>query len=129
MSDADRRRALREAWKSRPIPAGAYRIRNTSTGEALFGCSADVPSALNRHRFQLSNGSHRCPALQAAWHEHGADAFAFETLELLDGTDAPDFDLAEALELLELLWLDRLTPADRAYNADPHRSPEQRLQS
>ncbi|PKN55869.1 MAG: LuxR family transcriptional regulator [Deltaproteobacteria bacterium HGW-Deltaproteobacteria-14] len=124
MHDADRRRALKQGWKSRPVPAGAYRIRNTSTGEALFGCSADVPSALNRHLFQLRNGKHRRRALQAAWDAHGPEAFAFETLELLDGTDAPDFDVAEALEILELLWLDRLTPADRAYNEAPRRSPE-----
>ncbi|TNF26471.1 MAG: GIY-YIG nuclease family protein [Deltaproteobacteria bacterium] len=117
MSDADRRRALKQAWKDRPLPAGAYRIRNTQTGEAFFGCSADVPGALNRHRFTLGHGTHRSRALQTAWNAHGPDVFAFETLELLGDTDAPDFDLAEALELLELLWMDRLTPADLAYNA------------
>ena len=121
MTDADRRRALKEAWKSRPSPAGAYRVRNTVTGEAFFDCSPDVAGALNRHRFTLGVGTHRCRALQAAWNEHGADAFAFETLELLEDTDEPDFDLAEALEILELLWLDRLSPADRAYNTASRR--------
>ena len=113
----ERRRALKRAWRERPPPAGVYRVRDTVTGEALFGRSPDVPAALNRHRFMLRAGVHPNAPLLAAWRLHGGDAFAFETLELLEGTDAPDCDLEGELAILEALWLDRLGPLDQVFNA------------
>jgi hypothetical protein len=47
----------------------------------------------------------------------GPDAFAFETLDLLEPSEVPNYDPTEDLEVLEDLWLQKLQPfGDRGYN-------------
>ena len=46
--------------------------------------SADITSVLNRHRFQLDNGSFPDAELQRDWTSLGADGFDVETVDLLE---------------------------------------------
>ena len=115
----DRRTLIRQ-YKETPRPMGAYCVRNTVNGKALVGVARDVPGKLNSHRAQLRMHSHRNPALQQDWDAFGADAFAFETLDLLAPADAPGYDPTDDLRVLEDLWLDKLQPfGERGYNAPP----------
>ncbi|MCX6100441.1 MAG: hypothetical protein NTV92_03290 [Candidatus Bipolaricaulota bacterium] len=103
------RKALVRQYMETPRPAGVYRIRNATSGKTLLGLSPNVPGVLNRQRFQLENGSHPDVELQADWNELGAEAFAFETLDLLVPSDDPGYDPSEDLRVLKAMWLEKLT--------------------
>ncbi len=116
-SPHDRRKELKRAYKERVTPAGVFKIENTVSGKLLLGSSLNLDGVLNRHRFNLANGAHTNTALQRDWKQHGADAFHFEILEVVDVREEPGFDLDDELTLLELLWLEKLGPlGERTYN-------------
>jgi hypothetical protein len=79
-------------------------------GEAAHVASQDIRSLLNRHRAQLRLRAHRNRELQQDWEVHGEQGFAFEILDTLTPQDTPDYDPTEDLQVLEQLWLERLTP-------------------
>ena len=115
------RKALARAYTETPRPMGVFRVRNTTNEKALVGASKDLPAILNRHRAQLRLGAHPNKVLQRDWNALGPDAFAFEVLDTLTPpADAPDYDPAGDLRVLEALWLERLAPyEERGYNARP----------
>ena len=106
MSSIDRRAQVRE-YKESVRPAGIYRIRNRSTGKSLVGMSADITSILNRHRFQLDNASFPDVELQRDWLALGAQAFDFETVDLLEPKDEPGYDPKVELVTLKALWMEK----------------------
>lgn len=109
----DRKELIRE-YKETPRPAGVYRVRNVVGGRSLLGSSPDVPAVLNRARFQLDAGLHPDKELQKDWRALGADAFVFETLDLLEPSAAPGYDPAADLQVLKEIWLEKLTAAGEA---------------
>jgi len=118
----DRKALIREYKESRP-PMGVYWVRNTVSGKALVGVSANLPAMLNRHRAQLRLGMHSNRALQKDWNEFGPEAFEFDILDTLAPPDRPDYDPADDLRVLETLWLEKLSPFDdRGYNAKSKRA-------
>ncbi|MBU1701800.1 MAG: GIY-YIG nuclease family protein [Candidatus Eisenbacteria bacterium] len=108
MSNIDRKARIRE-YKETPRPAGVYRVRNSMRGKSLIGSTIDIPSMLNRHRFQLENGLHPDKELLGDWNEIGADAFEFETLDQLEPSDKPAYDPTEDLAVLKSMWIEKLT--------------------
>src|SRR5262249_11927591 len=115
----DRKALLREYKESRP-PMGVYWVRNTISGKALVGVSANLPAMLNRHRAQLRFGMHSNRTLQKDWNEFGPEAFEFHILDTLAPPDRSDYDPSDDLRVLEALWLEKLSPFDdRGYNAKP----------
>jgi hypothetical protein len=115
----DRKAQIRE-YKERPRPAGVFQVRNTVSGKLLIGSAVDLPAMLNRQRAQLRLGAHPNAQLQADWNALGPDAFAFEPLDLLSSPDDPAYDPRADLEVLQALWLEKLSPfGDRGYNRPP----------
>ncbi len=116
--DAQRKKALTREYKRTPKYMGVYAIHNVQSGKRFVAASRDIQARFNRHRLELKMRSDRSsPNLQSDWSELGADAFEFETLDLLEPQDNPDYDPSEDLEVLEQLWLDKLTPFEPAgYN-------------
>jgi hypothetical protein len=112
---------LKQAYKEKPPPVGVFAIRNRANGKVLVGSSLNVSGALNRARFELTQGIHRTyPALQEDWNRHGADSFSFEVLDVLPPSEDPGVDPREELRVLESLWLERLRPYGEAgYNPEP----------
>jgi len=116
------RKGLIRAYKQRRPPMGVYRVHNTVTGRALVAASRDLPSILNRHRAQLSMGSHSSRALQADWIAHGPGSFVFEVLDTLHPPDEPGYDPVADLTILEDLWLEKLSlSTDRLHTIHPQR--------
>ena len=117
------RKALIQQYKNTRRPIGVFRIRNKVDDRSFVVSSVDVPSAHNRHRAQLKGGVHANRSLQADWDRLGGDAFEFETLDLLSPGKEPDWDPTDDLRVLELLWLEKLSPfGPRGYNTEPKRS-------
>lgn len=78
------RKALLRAYKERKVEAGIYAVRCLAAGQAWVGATADLSNRQNGIWFSLRLGSHRDKSLQAAWNTHGAEAFAFESVEAID---------------------------------------------
>jgi hypothetical protein len=113
------RKALIRQYKETPRPAGVFRVHNTVEDKSLVGTSGDVPSMLNRQRFQLGHGSHPNRALQEDWNRLGPEAFAFEVLDTLAPPKEPGGDPEEDLRVLGDLWLEKLSPyGERGYNGE-----------
>ncbi len=111
------RRALIRRYKETPRPMGVFRVHNTVSDRSLVGASRDLPSVLNRERFQLGHGSHPIRALQEDWNRLGPEAFVFEVLDTLSPADRSESQLADDLAVLERLWLEKLAPyGERGYN-------------
>jgi hypothetical protein len=114
------RAELRRAYKETPRQAGIFQIKNTQNGKILLGSSTNLHGPLNKHRFNLSIGSHDNPLLQKDWNQFGAGAFTFDILEIVKPSDDPLFDLDDELTLLEQIWLEKLgLPGERGYNLGP----------
>lgn len=107
MTAVDRKERIRE-YKERRLPMGVFRVRNTVTGESMIGSSIDLPSMLNRQRFQLDAGSHPNRALQQDWDASGGAGFEFEVLDTLEQSGEPGDDPAADLLVLEDMWAKRL---------------------
>lgn len=113
----DNRKALKIAYKETTLPIGVYQIKNLRNGKLFIGSSANIPGKLNGHRFSLQYKSHINKALQNDWNLYGADAFAFDTLELLKTEEVPAENRREALVELEDKWKEKLQPyGENGYN-------------
>lgn len=118
-STMETRKEMKRKYLETPKQAGIFQVKNTVNGKVLLGSSTNLHGPLNKHRFMLSTGGHQNPALQRDWQQHGADAFTFEVLEVVQQKDEPGFSVADELTLLEQIWLERLSPlAPRGYNMD-----------
>jgi hypothetical protein len=83
----EERKAAIGAYKERGVAAGIYAVRCAVSGECWVGRAPDVSTIRNRLWFTLRQGSNPHRALQAAWREHGAEAFSFEAVERLEDED------------------------------------------
>jgi hypothetical protein len=113
------RKDIKRAYKERKKPAGVFQVKNTANGKVLLGSSLNLEGVFNSHRFRLSIGRHPNNDLQKDWNAYGPERFVFETLEVVQVKDDPNFDLEDELTLLEQIWLEKLQPfGERGYNTD-----------
>lgn len=119
---------LKKNYQETPRAIGVFLIRNNRNDKVLVASGVDLPGLMNRHRFQLTHGSHFNKQLQADWNELGADHFAFEIVDELTPRAGAEVDPRAEVEFLEKLWLEKLQPfGERGYN-EPKLSREERLQ-
>lgn len=97
MTGARRKDLVRE-YKERKTRPGIFAIRCVTENVTWTGISRDLDSQQNGIWFQLRMGNHMNKALQQVWARHGADAFRFEILEVVED-DNP--------EMIGLLLKDR----------------------
>ena len=107
------RKALRRQYKEAARPGGLFAVRNIPEDVLFVGVSSDLPSMLNRQRFQLDMGCHPDKALQADWTRLGPDAFSFEVLDRLEPPAEGGGDLREDLAVLREMWLTKLAAEGR----------------
>jgi RimJ/RimL family protein N-acetyltransferase len=81
---ASRRKDLVREYKEKKAMPGIFAVRCLPTGATWTGASKNLETQQNGIWFQLRSGTHVNKVLQAAWNDHGADAFAFEMLEAID---------------------------------------------
>ncbi len=113
------RKELSRQYKETPRRMGVFRVHNTVADRSFVGTSKDLPSMLNRQRFQLEHGSHPNHELQQDWNRLGAEAFVFEVVDTLKPSEQAESDAAEDLRVLGDLWLEKLSPyGERGYNGE-----------
>ncbi|HEX7295140.1 MAG TPA: GIY-YIG nuclease family protein [Pyrinomonadaceae bacterium] len=111
-----RHKALTQQYKDTSRPLGVFLIRNSKTDRVFLGCGIDLRGTINRHKFQLSSGTHPNRELQMDWNNLGPNNFEFEIVEELEPRSDP-FDPKTELEFMEKMWLERLKPYGvRGYN-------------
>lgn len=114
--DASRKKELLSQFKELKREGGAYCIRNRENGKVLVQATSNFRT-MNGRRFDLNNGTHPVPELQADWNAFGADAFDFEILERLEENEESPTARKWALEELERKWIEQLQPFDdKGYN-------------
>ncbi|GGC67600.1 GIY-YIG nuclease family protein [Undibacterium terreum] len=116
--DRLRKSQLKFAYKMALPPHGLYVIRNLATGACYVDISTNTTSMLNRHRFELVRGNHRCKAMQQDWKQYGDAGFVMEVLQPLEERAEPDFDYAAALAEMLKQWREN-NPAlvEKLYNS------------
>jgi hypothetical protein len=103
MENARRRDLVREC-KERKQQAGAFAVRCAPSGQAWVGTTPNLDKQEKALWFMLRTGGYVNRAVQAAWNEHGADAFSFEILaELSDEARSP-YALKADLKALAEEW-------------------------
>ena len=103
------RKALLRAYKERKVEAGVYAVRCAATGQVWVGATPDLSTRQNGVWFSLRLGSHREPTLQAAWNAHGADAFVFEPVEVIDAEGLDRFGRTSRLKDRRDHWIETLS--------------------
>ncbi|MDF2119648.1 GIY-YIG nuclease family protein [Roseiarcaceae bacterium H3SJ34-1] len=82
------RKAAVAAYKERKVAIGIFAVRCLPTGQTWCGRALDLGAIRNRIWFMLRQNNSRHAGnlanLQAAWNEHGADAFVLEEIERID---------------------------------------------
>lgn len=73
-------------------PIRIYALRCIPTGDCYVGSTTETKEREARHKTLLRHKKHHSRLLQEAWDQHGADAFVFDTLEVLPA---------------DTVWLDR----------------------
>jgi hypothetical protein len=106
---------------------GVFLIRNILNDKVFLAVGRDLSGTINRHKFQLSTGSHPNKSLQADWDQNGADSFAFEILDQVNPGDDLRWDQQTELESLEQLWLAKLRPFGKCGYNEPKQSREEKL--
>jgi len=110
------RKELKRLAKEVKTEAGIYQIRNIRNGKVLVIATRNLRT-VNGQRFALETGGHGTRELQHDWNTLGAEAFAFEVLEVLDKPETGYFDERDALKKLKQKWLEQLKPyGERGYN-------------
>ncbi len=104
--DPQSRKAAIASYKERKPAYGVFAVICNATGEAWVGCSRTVDTHQNRLWFALRLGSSPHQGVQAAWNEHGGDAFRFEELDRL-GDDFSELYRMDELKRRQKLWLAR----------------------
>ncbi len=112
------RKELKRLYRESERQAGIFQVKNARNGKVFLGSSLNLHGPLNKHRMMLKYGAHPCAPLQKDWNEHGADAFVFEVLEVVEvKKDAPGFSVEDELKRLEEKWLAALKPVgEGGYN-------------
>ena len=101
------RKAAIAAYKEHKPAYGVFAVICGATGEAWVGCSRHVDTQKNGIWYSLRHCASPFASLQAAWKEHGEEAFRFEELERLR-EDFPEIGRMDELKKRHALWRPRL---------------------
>lgn len=107
---SDRKKELQAEYKQMKTDMGILAIINKSSGRHFLEAASNLKGKLNSNRFQLNTGAHRHRELQKDWKLLGEDGFAITVLEKLDyDEDESKTDYSDELELLKLMWIEKLS--------------------
>jgi len=100
------RKELKEEYKQMKFPMGVFQIRNISNNKILIDNSTNMVSKWNRHKSELTFGTHKNKVLQKDWNEKGKDNFVFEILSELQQSDEKNTNYSRELQLLQQMIID-----------------------
>lgn len=106
----ERRKELKEQYKQMRPPMGIYIVRCEKQKKCFIETHKNIKSRINSIRLKLLTGTHPNKELQKEWTQEGEEKFVIEVLESLNyDSDESKTDYTEDLDLLELIWEEKLT--------------------
>lgn len=107
---SERKKELQEQYKQMKTDMGIFAVINNSNGKYWLETTQNLKGKINSVTFQLKSGGHPNKELQKDWRELGADNFEIKILEKLEyDEDETKTDYTDELELLKMMWVDKLT--------------------
>ena len=106
--DRQARREARDQFEKRKVESGIYRLTCTPTGAVWVGKSRNLSAVMNRMALSAQGDPVLNAAFKAAWAEHGAEAFEFAVLEVLD-PETPAMFLSSTLKKRQDHWRGELS--------------------
>ena len=76
---------MKKEFKGHANEGGVYQITNIINGKKYVGSAKTFKTRAAGHASSLKNGKHQNKHLQASFDKHGADAFLFEVIEIVEG--------------------------------------------
>ncbi len=109
--DKLRKKELQQQYMNAKHPMGIFIVRNSLNNKVHIQATPDLRGVMNGTRVKLGYGRHPVRELQKDWNELGGENFSIEILEHLqyDERDQDKSDYSEELQLLQLLWEEKLT--------------------
>ncbi len=107
--DAYSKKALKAQYKSRTVVGGVFCIRCALADAAWLRSTTDIQGAQNRFAFSVSTDL--CPEayMAQAWKRHGAAAFSFEVLEMLEKKETQsERAFSDDIAVLLQMWAEKL---------------------
>lgn len=106
----DRKKELKELYKTMKPDMGIFIIKSSLNDKCYIEVTKDLKGTINSTKFKLDLGNHPNKELQKLWKEHGESSFTIEILEKLKyDEDETKVDYSEELNILKLIWQDRLS--------------------
>lgn len=107
---SEKKKELQEQYKQIKPDMGVLAVINKNKGKYFLEATPNLKAMINRVTFQLKNGSHIHKELQKDWQQLGAEQFEVKILEQLEyEQDENKTDYADELELLKMIWVEKLT--------------------
>ena len=106
----DRKKELKRLYKMTRPEMGIFVIRPRGGKKCYIQATGDLRGVMNGALARLNGGGHPNRELQKEWSETGAGGFEMEVLERLAyDKDESKTDYGEELELLRMIWEEKLT--------------------
>lgn len=106
----NRKKELKQQYKLMKPPMGVFIIKCRLNSKCYLNATNDLRGVMNGALVRLDGGTHPYRELQQEWTEYGRDNFTIEILEHLEyALDESKTDYSEDLELLKLIWEEKLT--------------------
>jgi hypothetical protein len=106
----DRKSELKQQYKLMKPEMGIFIIRSNVNNKYCLNSTNNLKGVMNGAKFKLSAGGHPNRELQKEWKEAGEENFIIEILEKLDyQEDESKTDYSQELELLEMIWEEKLS--------------------
>ena len=107
--NSERKKALKDAYKSKPVIGGVCCIRCSGNHRTYLQATVDTESLKNRFNFAISTRSCPDPSLRSEWVKYGADSFTFTVLEeIKKGENQTDKEFSDDINVLYEMWLEKL---------------------
>lgn len=107
---SERKKELLTQYKQMKPDMGVLAVINKNDNRYWLEIAPNLKGKINSVAFQLKNGSHVNRKLQKDWNDLGEEVFQIIVLEQLEyEEDESKTDYREELELLKMIWIDRLT--------------------
>lgn len=112
----DRKKELKEMYKNMKPDMGVFIIKSNFSNKCSIEGTQDLKGTINSTKFKLNFGNHPNRELQKEWKEYGESSFTIEILENLKyDKDETKTDYSEDLDILRLIWEERLLQKDMEF--------------
>ena len=86
---------MEKKFNGHATKGGVYKITNRVNGKIYIGSAKRFSERATGHLSSLKNNKHQNKHLQSSWNKHGADAFLFEVIEVVQGNKGERFKVEQ----------------------------------